>query len=227
MAPVTVLVRDDLVATHAAAWAELAVPGPTLTGAQRIELSATVVRALNDPQPLAPWVTPSSVDDWLPSPLVAPAAAHDVAYRVARHAGTLTEAWYDSAAAALGPLTFIEVVTLVCTVTPIVSFRRAVGLEALSLPSPIEGEPSGEMAAELADATLNWVPVASPADQVASVVQAFSSLPSENRRIWSLADVQYMPEDQMIDPHWTRGVLSRAQMELVAMRVAQLRQCFF
>jgi hypothetical protein len=31
----------------------------------------------------------------------------------------------------------------------------------------------------------------------------------------------------MVDPRWTRGPLSRPQMELVATRVAQLRQCFF
>jgi alkylhydroperoxidase family enzyme len=31
----------------------------------------------------------------------------------------------------------------------------------------------------------------------------------------------------MVDPRWTRGTLSRPQMELVATRVAQLRDCFY
>jgi hypothetical protein len=46
---------------------------------------------------------------------------------------------------------------------------------------------------------------------------------------WRMADAQYMPEPEMVDPAWQRrpGGLPRAQMELVAARVAQLRECFY
>jgi hypothetical protein len=30
-----------------------------------------------------------------------------------------------------------------------------------------------------------------------------------------------------VDPLWTRGTLSRPQMELVAARISQLRECFY
>jgi hypothetical protein len=38
-----------------------------------------------------------------------------------------------------------------------------------------------------------------------------------------------MPSSEMIHADWTRrsGGLTRAQMELVAARVAQLRECFY
>ncbi len=44
-----------------------------------------------------------------------------------------------------------------------------------------------------------------------------------------MAAVQYMPEQEMVDPEWRRrpGGLSRAQMELVAARLTKLRDCFY
>ena len=65
------------------------------------------------------------------------------------------------------------------------------------------------------------MPVAAPADQVAAVVQAYTAVPGEMVNTWRMADAQYMPEPEMVDPGWTRrpGGLSRAQMELVAARI--------
>ena len=87
--------------------------------------------------------------------------------------------------------------------------------------------PHGREAAELAPATLNWVPVGAPADRTASVVQALSALPDEYDNMWRLADSQYMSNEQMEDPRWNRGTLSRPQMELVAGRLSLIRECFF
>ncbi len=155
-------------------------------------------------------------------------------HRVARHAGTLTAEWHDRvvaelAAAGVAPagLAFVELVALTAQTSAIWSFRRAAGLSPWPLPQERPGAPTGRFAEALDAATLNWVPVAAPADQVASVVQAFTSLPEEHERTWALADAQYIPDAEMVDPHWTRGTLTRPQMELVAARVAQLRECFF
>jgi hypothetical protein len=60
-----------------------------------------------------------------------------------------------------------------------------------------------------------------------SVVQALSALPDEWANLWRLADVQYMSDRAMDDPRWTRGTLSRPQMELVAGRLSLIRECFF
>ena len=78
-------------------------------------------------------------------------------------------------------------------------------------------------------AELNWVPVAAPADQVAAVVQAYSAVPGEHENTWRMAAAQYIPVDEMVHADWSRrpGGLTRPQMELVAARVAQLRECFY
>lgn len=223
----SVAVRPDLESAQRAVWAAIGAPGSQWSGAQRVELAATALAALDAEQPLAPWVAPSTAAGALPDELASPAAAHDVVYRVARHCGTLTADWHRQMADRIGDLAYIEAVALTCEVAAIWSFRRAVGLDPWELPAVQPGSPTGETAVRLVQPELNWVPVAAPADERAAVVQAFTALPAENARVWSLADVQYIPDLEMVDPHWTRGTLSRPQMELVATRVAQLRECFY
>lgn len=220
-------VRSDLADAHRQAWESLARPGTWWTGPQRLELAATAIAAMTDDSPLPPWTAPSTVEGFLGGDLVAPAAAHDAMYRVATHAGTLTESWYADVCNVLGELAYVEVVGIASTVAAVVAFRRAAGLEPWELPRPVDGEPSRIVPPDLVAAELNWVRVTSPADQTAAVVQAFTSVPAENDRLWMLAQAQYIPNLEMVDPHWTRGTLSRPQMELVAARVSQLRECFY
>jgi hypothetical protein len=42
-----------------------------------------------------------------------------------------------------------------------------------------------------------------------------------------LADAQYIPDAEMVDPKWTRGTLSRVDMELLATRVSFSRECHY
>jgi hypothetical protein len=220
-------VRGDLSEAHRDAWAGLGRPGTWWTGPQRVELAATAIAAMTDEDLLPPWVKPSSTDGWLDEPTVAPAAAHDAIYRIAAHAGTITESWYRDVAVELGDMPYVELVAIACTVAAVVSFRRAAGLAQWPLPLPTDGEPSRHVPPELEPAELNWVRVTPPADQAAAVVQAFTSVTAEHERLWTLAAAQYIPNAEMVDPLWTRGTLSRPQMELVAARVSKLRECFY
>lgn len=229
-------VRDDLREAHGRAWTALAQADSSWSGAQRVELASTVIAALDARPPLPPWVPPSVGGGVIPSEPLAPVLAHDVVYRVARHAGTLTRTWYDETIAGLAPLfagtegaevAYVELVALTCQVAAIRSFHRGAGMAPPPLPLPLDGVPTGRRAPELARARLNWVPVASPADQRAAVVQAFSAVPETNDRTWAMADAQYMPDAEMVHPDWTRGTLSRSQMELVAMTVSRSRACFY
>jgi hypothetical protein len=220
-------VRSDLTAAHRQAWDALARPGTWWTGSQRVELAATAVAALTDLSPLPPWTAPSTVAGWLAGDLAAPTAAHDAIYRIAAHAGTLSESWYSRVCDDLGDLAYVEVVGIASNVAAVVAFRRAAGLAPWELPRPVDGEPSRVVPPDLVRAELNWVRVTSPADQTAAVVQAFTSVPAENERLWTLASAQYIPNQEMVDPRWTRGTLSRSQMELVAARVSKLRECFY
>jgi hypothetical protein len=224
-------VRTDLSTVHRQAWAALGMPGTWWTGEQRIELAATALEAMTEAAALAPWTAPSTISGKLPARPAAPGIAHDAIYRVARHAGTLTDTWYRHVIHELGDergdVAYVELVAIACTVSAVVAFRRAAGLPAWTLPDPVGGEPSQTVPANLVDAQLNWVRVTAPADERAAVVQAFTSVPDEHHRLWMLADAQYIPDLEMVDPQWTRGTLSRAQMELVAARVSQLRECFY
>jgi hypothetical protein len=220
-------IRSDLVAAQADAWAALATPGTWWSGFQRAELAATACSALTDADVLPPWATPSSIEGRLPDDRTAATVAHDVVYRIAVHAGTLTREWYEAARTELGDVPYVELVGITCTVAAVVAFRRAAGLPAWQLPTPVVGEPSRTTPADLVPADLNWVRVTAPADERAAVVQAFSSVPDEDERLWMLAAAQYIPNIEMVDPQWTRGTLTRPQIELVAARVSQLQECFY
>lgn len=224
----TVVIRDDLADAHRLAWEHLASPGSWWTGAQRVELATTALVAIADDDPLPPWVG-ISLTDRLPDDRTAPDLAHDIVYRMARHAGTLTEDVYRVAADSLGELPYVELCGIASTVGAVAHFRRNVGLPLPPLPEPVDGEPTAEQPGELAVAELNWVPVAAPADRTAAVVQAYTAVPGEHRNNWRMADAQYMPSGEMIHPDWMRrpGGLTRPQMELIAARVAQLRECFY
>lgn len=222
------VVRDDLAEAHELAWAHLARPGSWWTGAQRVELATTALTAIADDDPLPPWVA-VSMTERLPDRRVAPDVAHDVAYRIARHAGTMTVGVYRHAADELGALAYVELCGVVSTVAAVAHFCRNIGVAVPELPRPVPGDPTRDQPIEISQAELNWVPVAAPADEVAAVVQAYTTVPAEQENTWRMAAAQYMPEEEMVHPDWTRraGGLTRPQMEVVAARVAQLRECFY
>ena len=220
-------VRQDLVRAHNQAIAALSKPGTWWTGAQRRELAITAQLAISESEPVAPWIGVSTVANKLPVSLTAPKIAHDAIYRISRHAATLTREWYEKVTAEINPLAFVELCGIACTIAPVMAFRRALGLPALEISSAESGQPSNQEPDNIVVAQLNWVPVVGPADKDAAVVQAFTAVPETNRVIWAMADAQYIPDKEMIDPNWTRGTLSRVQMELIATRVSQQRECFY
>lgn len=212
----TAAVRADLTAAHQASLRHVASPGARLTAAQRVRIADVAIAAYLDPEPSPPWVRPYGDP------------ALDLAYRLGRHAGTITATWHEQLIVeGFHPLEWVEVVGVVVAAVAPVAFARAVGNPLPVVPAAMAGEPTGREAAELAPATLNWVPVAAPADRTASVVQALSALPDEVDNMWRLAEAQYMGNAAMSDPRWNRGTLSRPQMELVAGRLSLLRECFF
>jgi hypothetical protein len=148
---------------------------------------------------------------------------------LARHAGTITRDVYESVSRDIGELPTVEVCALVSTVAAVWHFCRNIGVAVPELPAAVDGAPTGERPEQVEAAELNWVPVAAPADQTAAVVQAYTAVPGEQVNTWRMADAQYMPNLDMVNPAWTRreGGLSRAQMELVAARVTKLRECFY
>ena len=157
-------VREDLVLAHENAWAALSAPGTWWSGAQRIELARTELLAINELEPTPPWVAISTVVGKLPQDLLVPKIAHDCAYRIARHAATLTRDWYQKAISEISELAFVELCGIVCTVATVSAFRRAAGLAPLEFSEVKDGEPTQIKPTNIVSATLNWVPVVYPAD---------------------------------------------------------------
>ena len=228
--PQQLTIRPDLLAAQAAAWRQVTSPGASFGGGERSAIAAVALAALDDPAPLPPWVSPTQAGRTLPgvpAEPALPALVVDATYRIARHASSLSEDWYhDVIARGLAPIAYVELVGIVSAVAAVDGFYRAAGLPRPPLPAITEGEPHRQHP-HVEKATLNWVPVAAPADRTASVVQALSALPDEYDNMWRLAESQYMSNEQMDDPRWTRGTLSRPQMELVAGRLSLIRECFF
>jgi hypothetical protein len=151
----------------------------------------------------------------------------DAAYRIARHASSLTEGWYRAQIdAGIDPVAYVEMVGVIVAVAAVDGFFRSMGLERPALPEPDDRPGSGEHP-PVEPATLNWVLVAAPADRSASVVQGLSAVPAEFENLERLAAAQYIPMFEMDRLDWNRGTLSRPEMEAVAARLSRARECFF
>lgn len=219
--------RADLVAAYDHAWRHVTSPGDSWSGAERAAVARVALAALDDPDPVAPWASATDAGRVPEVAGVLPPVVVDTVYRLARHASTLTEDWYRSRlAAGIDPIAYVELVGIVCVVAAVDGFHRAMGLERPPLPPTTEGPASGRHP-DVEPATLNWVPVAVPADAVAAVVQGLSAAPAETAMVRKLAAAQYIPFDEMGDFTWTRGTLSRADAERVAARLSRGRECFY
>ncbi len=221
-------IREDLLDAHHAAWVSLTTPVSWWTGEQRLALAQCAVAAINDPAPVPPWVPVTSTDRFDGTDVVS-AAALDVTYRIARHAGTMTADGAQAAMDELGALAYVELCGVDKTVPAVVTFARNAGVDVPPLPDPIDGAPTGQRPTTVVDATLNWVPVAAPADERPAVVQAYTGVPIADEITWQLAAAQYIPGPEMGQPDWMRrpGGLTRPEAELIAARIAQLRECFY
>ena len=220
-------VRADLIDAYRSSWDHIASPGSWWDGAQRLALAQIAADAYSVEEPLAPWVAPSTIDRALRDDLPVPAAAADVAYRVARHAGTITEDWYlRTLDRGLEPLAYVEIVGVVVAVIPVLAFCRGVGVEPPDWPEPKPGEPTAQRP-EVTTGQVNWVPVDTALAAAPGVVAALSGVPGELMNLGATHGAQYMPYEAMGDLTWTRGSLDRRQIEYVAARLSVLRECFY
>jgi len=220
-------IRPDLLAAQLAAWHHVTSPGASWSGDERAAIASTTLAALDDADPLPPWVSPTAAGRAMPSAGVIPDAVIDAVYRIAGHASSLTAGWYQQQLElGIDPVAYVEMVGVVVVVAAVDGFFRATGQERPPLPATTSGAPHGRHP-DVEAATLNWVPVAVPADRDAAVVQGLSAAPEEMINVRRLAAAQYIPFDEMHELGWSRGTLSRGEMELVAARLSAARECFY
>ena len=233
-------IRSDLTAAHAQVWEKLAAPGTWWSGSERLAVAEVVRSALSDTDPVPPWDS-ASKSGRLPNDSVINSELQDAVYRLALHAGTLTEQWYQKMRDATGvtPQQWVEIIEVTIIVTSVLRFAQLAGVDQPEFPEPLEGHPTRQTQPSK-PSNHHWVPVVHLEDStpelapfydglpaLAPVIRALSSVPSAMHTLFTLGDAQYIPMREMVDLNWTRGTLSRRQIELVAGRLSAHRECFY
>lgn len=233
-------VRETLVAAQRLAWRRIAEPGAWLDGERRVTVAAEVraarVCALcrERKEALSPYSVPGehAASGRLSADEV------ELVHRLTTDPGRLSRAWTEGIlAAGVSEEVYVEIVSVVCMVMVIDTFRRALGLAPFELPAPVAGAPSGYRApgAQRHDA---WISLVQPEDVVESdgdlygaaaspVVKALSLVPEAKRAYWDLAEEHYLPGREMTNFATGVRAIDRMQMELIAGRVSALHQCVY
>lgn len=228
--PEQLLLRDDLRDGHAAAWADIARPGVSWTGAQRVAMVAEARAALDCElcaarqsalSPNAVSGTHDSVSE-LADPLI------DAIHRLRTDPQRVTRSWFDALVPdQLSQPAYTELVSVVCTSVIIDTLHNALGLEPPPLPRPESGEPGGEVLAETDDIGA-WLPVMKYAQDLAdtglptvpNIARAMSLVPSAVALFFGAFRPHYRLKDIPF-------AISQAQAEFIASRVSALNQCFY
>ena len=214
-------VRDDLAASHAETFVDLGRPGDWL-GADEKTTLIRVVRAARADADQPPWYRPSTEQDDF-EPLSATAV--DIAWRVTNHPGTLTAEWYADMVGRLpSPEYYVELVGVVAVVNAIDRLATILDLDVLPVPDAEPGEPTRPTIPS--SVTSHWVPTALDAGGP-NVIKASSVTPAVAAMRTRLGAAQYLPTDARGDMDWSRGLLDRRQIELVAGATSLRNECFY
>lgn len=238
-------IRDDLAAAHRRVWAHVAAAGTWLTGAERVAVASETRRARScalcaeRKAALSPFAISGDHDHAGElSPLIV-----DAVHRVTTDAGRLTASWYASLLSeGLAPESYVEALGVTVLAICIDEFHRALGTPLEPLPEPVPGEPSRRrpVGAQVEDGAA-WVPILAPdragpdeadlfagmpSSQAPNVIRALSLVPDEVRAWKDVSGAQYLSTEQMRSFESPRAI-DRAQIELIASRVAALNECFY
>ncbi|MBU1228200.1 MAG: hypothetical protein KJ698_13440 [Actinobacteria bacterium] len=210
-APDPLPVPAEIVANLRSAWEEVAAPGASFTGEQRVAITAEARRA---------WSGEAAGS--APEDAGLPPAAGEAARRLAASPHGIRRPWVeDIVGGGLGYAGYVEIVGIVSRVVASDTFTDALGLAGAPLPDPRPGPPSGEIAA-VARPGQAWVPMVG----ATSITQALSLVPAENAALERYHGPMYLAFEEMADPAISRA-LTRPQMEFVAARTSAVNECFY
>ena len=212
-------VRDDLLAALRKSWSEIGQPGTWWTGAERVAIAA-VARAERRQRAKPPWTRDRSRDPVV----VLPEKAIEAARRIAADAHTLDREWAEGVIDEIGDAHYVEIATVVVTVSAADAFCEAMGIDHEPLPDAQSGEPSKIRPEGLGDIG-SWVPSLVEFSGF-NVARAMSLVPAGVRTFFRLASAMYSGADfdKMV---WDHRPLGRPQVELLAARVSAMNECFY
>lgn len=213
-------VRDVVAQVHRQSWQAIAGPGSQLTGAERVEI-ARQARAARSKR-----ADPSWLREGLPEAggRITEEAV-DAARIIAADAHKINAEWAKKKIEALGEAAYVELGSIVATVSAIDAYGEALGRGHEPLPESVLGEPTGEIL-EDAQAAGAYVRMQDP-HPGPNVVRALSLVPDANRLFFSNVLVMYTSGGGgFYDMVWN-GPLDRPQAELLAARVSAVNECFY
>ena len=199
-------IRRDVTDNLARTFANLAAPGASWTGEERLAI-ATEARRARSGGPAADGV---------------PAEAVEAARTLADRPAAARRTWVERlVAGGLGYPRYVELVGIVSRVVAADTFVAALGRAVEPLPPAVPGEPTGDIA-DGARPGKGWVPMVGGT----SITQALSLIPAENAELERFHGPMYLTFEEMSQPTIARG-LTRPQMEVLAARTSAFNECFY
>jgi hypothetical protein len=199
-------IRPDLTRNLTRTFANLAAPGTTWNGEERLAI-ATEARRARSGEPAAGGL---------------PAEAVEAARTLADRPADARRAWVERlVCGGLGYPRYVELVGIVSRVVAADTFDQALGRAVEPLLHAMPGEPTGDIA-NGARPGKGWVPMVGGT----SITQALSLIPAENAELERFHGPMYLTFEEMSQPTIARG-LTRPQMELLAARTSAFNECFY
>ncbi len=235
-------IRPDIPATQSVIWARLGRPGTWWAGAERLAIADEVRHATDCDlcKRRKDALSPYTITGDHTTSSVLPEAAVEIIHRIRTDAGRLTRSWFDKVTAqGISEGQYAEIVVILALTVGSDSFARALGVEPLPLPAPIDGEPTRKEPAGLR-AEGGYIRVIEPGKAgpseddlfnqgtVPNIHRSISLVPDIARDYYRMSESLYLPADIVPRARENGGrALTRPQMEFLATRVSALNGCFF
>ena len=212
-------IRSDLTGALRKSWADIAAPGTWWTGHERVAIAAAA-RHERSQRGQAPWQREA-----LTAPGQLPEAALQAARRIAADAQSLDRDWTEQMTGELGDAPYVEIASIVVTVSAADAFCEAMGVAHEPLPDPGPGEPSRLRPEGMGDIGA-WVEAQVEGWQGPNVARAMSLVPAGVSTFFRMVTAMYAGDDfgQMV---WADRPLPRPAVELLAARVSAVNECFY
>ena len=210
-------VKNEIVNTHRESWRAISKAGSFWCGKDRVQIAEQARSARLQRRELP-------FNRSHPSCSI-PSAALETAHTIAADAHKIDKSWADTQIKQLGSCAYVEIASIVATVSAIDAFSEALGRDHEEFPVPLPGEPSSVQDPKVADIGA-YVPMVDPW-QGPNVARAFSLVPAANQLFFSNVQQMYASGgDGFSKMVWT-GPLTRPQAELLAARVSSVNECFY
>ncbi len=233
--------RPSLLAAIEEAWRRLAGPGTWWSGLERLAIAAETRRAPTCRlcRARCDALSPGSVTGAHDTDGTLAPDTVEAVHRLRTDASRITGSWVRRLTEGpLGEARYVELVSIVATVTALDTFEQALGRPLRALPPPVDGAPSRRQPAGAAR-DLAFVATLTPGavgpDDIdpfplhgdKNIHRALSLVPQEVLNFFDLDVELYLRDEQIRDFAQEHRAITHRQIELVAGRASALNRCHY